>query len=233
MIVEGGTDKKILEAAYSKLFPDGEPFCEFVSAEGCKNVTYFIKAHKTLAKKHTFPIVGLYDNDHAGRSEVHEFKNHKNVDGYTFFKEISSEKRLYCGLLPIANELSCLAKDVVAKVVGSFDVPMSIEFMFPSDVVNKAIEGGVLVLEERKTVAKDSELSVPINLSDELSKHIPDGYKYLAYVVADSSKKQFAQWVSQLEAKDFVYFQPLFETLNHLSGVHEIGNPALPGVKPS
>lgn len=221
VIVEGETDKKILETAYSKLFPAAEPSCEFVSAEGCNNVTYFLKAHKTLAKKHTFPIVGLYDNDHAGRGEVHEFKSHKNLDGNISFKEISSEKRLYCGLLPIANELSLIAKDVSKKIAGSFDVPMTIEFMFPSDVINKAIDSGILILEERKTVAKDSELSMPINLSGELSKNIPDGYKHLAYVVADSSKKHFSQWVSQLEMKDFVYFQPLFESLSHLSVVHK------------
>lgn len=185
------------------------------------NVTYFLKAHKTLAKTHTFPIVGLYDNDHAGRGEVHEFKSHKNLDGNISFKEISSEKRLYCGLLPIANELLLIAKDVSKKIAGSFDVPMTIEFMFPSDVINKAIDSGILILEERKTVAKDSELSMPINLSGELSKNIPDGYKHLAYVVADSSKKHFSQWVSQLEMKDFVYFQPLFESLSHLSVVHK------------
>lgn len=221
VIVEGETDKKILETAYSKLFPAAEPSCEFVSAEGCNNVTYFLKVHKTLAKTHTFPIVGLYDNDHAGRGEVHEFKNHKNLDGHISFKEISLEKRLYCGLLPIANELSLIAEGVSKKIAGHFDVPMTIEFMFPSEVINKAIDSGVLILEARKTVAKDSELSMPINLSDELSKNIPDGYKHLAYVVADSSKKHFSQWIGQLEMKDFVYFQPLFESLSHLSVVHQ------------
>ena len=79
VIVEGDSDKKILETAYSKLFPGADPSFEFISAEGCKNVTYFLKAHKTLAKTHAFPIVGLYDNDHAGRGEVNEFKNHKNM----------------------------------------------------------------------------------------------------------------------------------------------------------
>ena len=120
-------------------------------------------------------------------------------------------------MLPIANELLVISKDVGKLIGGNFDIPMSIEFMFPSEIVNKAIENSVLVLDERKTVAKDSELSLPINLSSELSKHIPDEFKYLAYVVKDSSKKPFSTWVSKLAESDFVYFQPLFETLSRLS----------------
>lgn len=216
VVVEGKTDKTILEVAFSKLFPREQPFCEFISAEGANNVTNVLMGYKTLAKHRLFSIVGLWDNDHKGRAEAKHFKTHKHVEGHSF-REISAERRLYCGLLPIAQELTELAVEVRDKYAPDFEVPLTIEYMFPHFVVNRAIEEGILVLRARETVAKDSELSMPINLSEALSNKLPMEYRYLAYAIDDTSKNSFSAWVKQLPVEDFSYFSTLFATLQHLS----------------
>lgn len=216
VMVEGKTDRSILETAFSKLFPGEQPFCEFIPAGGAENITYMLKGYKTLDKQHTFSIIGLWDNDHKGRAEFQNFKQHKHIGGVAF-RELSTEKRLYCGLLPVDPGLEEVANSIKAGASPSFEIPLSIEFMFPNSTIKSAIDEGVLKLKPRTTIAKDAELSIPINLSEEFGKHLPEEYKYLAYAVDDSSKVPFSDWVRHLPEETFTCFKELFESLRGLS----------------
>ena len=216
VIVEGPSDKRILEIAFAKLFPNDECFCEFISAEGADNLTHNLKSFKTIEKKYPFPIIGLFDNDQKGRAESKHFNMHKLVANDQF-REISAEKKIYSGMLPIVPALEKVADECKMKSGFVFQIPLTIEFMFPQDVIKKAIEAQELVLNETKYTAKHtSGIQYPVNLTEECKKHLPEDYHYLAYEIDESYKVRFSEWVLTLEAEAFFQFKPLLENLKFL-----------------
>lgn len=217
VIVEGPTDKKILEVAFSKLFPNEELFCEFISAEGADNLTHNLKSFKTLDKTYPFPIIGLYDNDQKGRGEYRNFNKYKLVENDQF-RELSLEKRLFCGLLPIQDELKAASTHYKEKSGYPFEVPLSIEFMFPHSVIKDAVQKKKLVLKESEMVAKHSSgIQLPLNMSQECKKYLPEDYDYLAYEIDDASKGVFSTWIAELDSAAFHGFNSIFSTLKSLS----------------
>ncbi len=216
VIVEGPSDKRILEVAFAKLFPNDECFCEFISAEGADNLTHNLKSFKTIEKKYPFPIIGLFDNDQKGRAESKHFNMHKLVANDQF-REISAEKKIYSGMLPIVPALEKVADEYKIKSGFVFQIPLTIEFMFPQDVIKKAIEDQKLVLNETKYTARHtSGIQCPVNLTEECKKHLPEDYHYLAYEIDESHKVRFSEWVLTLEAEAFIQFKPLLENLKFL-----------------
>lgn len=220
IIVEGPTDKEILEIAFQKLFPDEDLFCEFICAEGADNLTYNLKSFNTLEKEYPFSIVGLYDNDQKGRSEYKNFNRYKFVGG-DLFREINSNKRLFCGLLPIPEELKIAANFYKEKTRVDFELPLCIEYMFPHNVITEAVQKKILVLKDAEMTVKSSTgMQLPLNMSIECSKHLPSDYYYLAYEIDNASKKIFSQWVKSLDANQFKPFQSLFVTLKQLQDIN-------------
>ena len=92
IIVEGPSDKMILDAAYRSLYPGEQPFCEFVPAGGAPNVSAYLKSILKLARD-SVPIIGLYDNDHAGRKEMQGFGSYRVVRDD--FRVLHAQKRYY------------------------------------------------------------------------------------------------------------------------------------------
>lgn len=217
VIVEGPTDKKILELAFSKIFPNEELFCEFISAEGADNLTHNLKGFKTLEKTYPFPIIGLYDNDQKGRGEYKNFNKYKLIANDQF-RELSLEKKLFCGLLPIPDGLKVASTHYKEKSGYPFEVPLSIEFMFPHNVIKDAVQKKKLVLKESEIVAKHSSgIQLPLNMSQECKKYLPEEYDYLAYEIDDASKGIFSNWVAELDSVAFQGFNTLFATLKSIS----------------
>ena len=100
VIVEGVTDKIILEEAYRKLYPTEHPCCEFLHAEGATNIPPYLKSAKVLSKEFSHAVIGLFDRDQEGRKQMKEFSSFSMVSG-TEFCEFCSRRLLYAGLLPI------------------------------------------------------------------------------------------------------------------------------------
>ncbi len=218
VIVEGPTDKQILDIAFTKLFPEEEPFCEFVPAKGCSNISSYIISSDKLSKNLENPIIGLFDNDSAGTKEIKKFNRYKKVNG-SEFRVINKSKRIYCGVLPQPAEFDVPIQAVKESSGIDFTIPVPIEFMFSGEVINQAAEADVLVLKERTTTAQDSELSIPVNLTQRFTEHLPPEYAYLAYKIDDDSKKKFSEWIEDLPVERFGHFTPLFETLKTLTEI--------------
>lgn len=114
VLVEGLTDKKILETAFNKLFPTETLFCEFISTGGAPNLTYSLKAYKTQEKTYPFSIVGLYDNDQTGRKEHSNFKESTLLTPHGFREIVNNQ--LYCGVL-VAPEFLKIVTDSINQIL--------------------------------------------------------------------------------------------------------------------
>ncbi len=212
IIVEGITDKTIMDAAYRKLYPKDKTICEFLHADGASNIPPYLKSLKTLSKELDHAVIGLFDRDQEGRKQIHDFINQPNING-TGFYEISSERQLYAGMLPLPQNLSSIEENINKKLGSDISLPIPIEFMFPSTVINEALTNGYIELEDRIAKANDPELPTRINLSDLYSNHLEHDYVYLAKKVKKESKVKFSKWVADQPAESFENFRDLFEQL--------------------
>jgi len=212
VIVEGVTDKTIMEEAFRKLYPDDGPFCEFLHAGGATNIPPYLKSAKVLSKEFSHAVIGLFDRDQEGRKQIKDFSSSGSIDGTEFF-EISTERKLYAGLLPLPESLHSIEQDVKANLGADINLPVPIEFMFPAEIISQALSQGVIELEDRIAKANDPELPTTVNLSNLYSSQLPDGSEYLAKKVKKSSKTRFSEWVTGQSSEAFENFRPVFEQL--------------------
>ncbi|MDO4227346.1 ATP-dependent endonuclease [Neisseria sp.] len=213
IIVEGITDKIILEAALFKLYPNEEPFCEFIDAGGANNIPPYLKSRKVLSQSVPNTIIGLFDHDREGKNQIKEFKDSMSIEGTGFIK-ISSDKSLYVGLLPIPNDIQELNESNNSVLPDGFPVP--IEFMFPFHIINQAISEEILILEDRVSKASEWELSAEINLTKYYEEKLPKEYAFIAKKVKKDSKKDFADWIKNKNEEVFKNFRPLFEQIKQI-----------------
>lgn len=207
VIVEGPTDKTILQIAFSKLYPGQQQAWEYISASGCSNLTVFLKGQLNISHNVNNVVIGLYDNDKAGTKEYKTFNNYQKVPT-TEFRALSTNKNLYCGQLPIPTDLQ-----ETLNLVPENQLPLPIEFMFPAEVISSAEEQGVLRLKERTTTAKDHELSIPINLTLQFIDLLGDDKSHFAFKIDDDTKSSFAEWVEVLEPEKFQNFEEHFRII--------------------
>lgn len=218
VIVEGVTDKTIMEAAFHKLYPNDENFCEFLHAGGAANIPPYLKSAKVLSKEFSHAVIGLFDRDQEGRKQIKDFSSNGSIEGTEFF-EICSERKLYAGLLPLPETLRVIEQDVKEKLGQDINLPVPVEFMFPPEVVSQALGGGIIELEDRIAKANDPELPTSVNLSNLYSNHLPEGSEYLAKKVKKSTKTQFSEWVTDQPSEAFENFREVFEQLRVVVGV--------------
>ncbi|EGN75178.1 hypothetical protein A28LD_1193 [Idiomarina sp. A28L] len=212
VIVEGVTDKTIMEEAFRKLYPGAEPFCEFLHAGGASNIPPYLKSAKVLSKEFSHAVIGLFDRDQEGRKQMKEFSSNRHLEGTEFF-EVSSERMLYAGLLPLPEELHIIEEDIKNNLGHDINLPVPIEFMFPAEVVSQAIDERVIELEDRIAKANDPELPTTINVSELYANQLPEGSEYLARKVKKSTKTQFSIWVTNQAPQSFENFRTVFEQL--------------------
>jgi len=208
VFVEGPTDKAILDIAFSKLYDDKALFCDFVPAGGASKITAYLKSLKNLVVYDGVLAIGLYDNDQAGKEGFGKFSQLHNFANSDF--KIVKKDRVFCGVLPLAEELKNMGKKLGA------DVPLPIEFMFPSEVVQAAIDEGILVLNDRMAQARESEFSITVNITDHMAPKLPESHKYLTRKISDASKASFADWVVNVDKEHWRAFGALFEILKRI-----------------
>jgi AAA15 family ATPase/GTPase len=212
VIVEGPTDKMIMEEAFNRLYPEREKICEFIHAGGATNIPPYLKSAKVLSKEVSHPIIGLLDRDSEGRKQMKEFKGNQSV-GDTDFVVISHSRHLYAGILPLPAVLQDIESDLKAREGDHLNIPIPVEFMFSDVLINRALEEGAIELDDRIVKANDPELPTTINLTEIYASNLPENYLYLSRKVKKDTKMQFAEWALQQEDEDFECFRPIFEQL--------------------
>lgn len=216
VVVEGKTDVKILESAFRKLFPNSQFFCNFIHAGGATNITNYLKTARVLSKELPHPIIGLFDRDAEGIKQMKELKNKKQV-GENDFASISKDRQIYAGTLPLHSEIKEIENEIKENIEKNFTtLPVPIEYMFPTDIVNRAVEEGYIGLDDRIAKANDPEFPTDINITEELSKVLPKEYQYFSQKVRQKTKVKYADWVVDLDKEYFKYFVPLFEQLKEV-----------------
>lgn len=215
IIVEGPTDKKILDEAFCRLYPGSEKQFEFIHAGGATNIPPYLRSAKVLSKELSNPIVALFDRDNEGRKQMKELQASEYV-GDTAFCIISLDRGLYAGMLPMPPELDLIELIIKEEIGQELSLPIPIEFFLPSEIVNAAINGGAIELDDRVVKANDPELPTNINLSDIYKPHLPDDYVYLSKKVRKDTKMRFADWLVQQNDYAFECFRPLFQQLGQV-----------------
>lgn len=215
VIVEGITDKRIIDEAFRRLYPGNEPLCRVVHAGGASNIAPYIKSAKVLSKEFSYKLIGLFDRDQEGWKQIRQFSESPFL-GETEFRRVSSDRELYIGLLPISDELIELEQAIKGTLGNEIRLPIPIEFMFPSSVIEDALNEGAIVLDDRIAKANDPELPTNVNLSELYSAHLTPEYQHLAKKVRRSSKASFCEWVLSQPDSAFASFQLLFDQMEEV-----------------
>ncbi len=215
VILEGPTDKKIMEEAYSRLYPGQEKLCEFIHAGGATNIPPYLKSAKVLSKEVSRPIIGLLDRDNEGRKQLKDFLSYPRA-GETEFFIVSQERNLYAGTLPLPIELHDIEENIKEKMGDHISLPVPIEFIFSCEVIKRAMEESVLSLDDRIVKANDPELPTDVNLTVVYAEHLPEDYLYLSKKVRKDSKMHFANWVVKQDNDSFECLRPVFEQLREI-----------------
>ena len=212
VIVEGITDKTILETAFKKLFPNEKLFCEFISANGASNISPYLKSIKVLSQDASNIIIGLFDRDHEGENQLKVFKDSISIDN-SIFSKISDDKPLYIGLLPQPEEIKKICESLTSDQ-PKFQIP--IEFMFSSELINMAIDQEILKLRDIFTCTTNPILSTKFNLTEFYKEKLPEEYHYLTQEILDNTKVEFSEWIKDKDSKYFDNFSYLFTQIKEI-----------------
>lgn len=212
VIVEGITDKTILETAFKKLFPNEKLFCEFISANGASNISPYLKSIKVLSQDASNIIIGLFDRDHEGENQLKVFKDSISIDN-SIFSKISDDKPLYIGLLPQPEEIKKICESLTSDQ-PKFQIP--IEFMFSSELINMAIVQEILKLRDIFTCTTNPILPTKFNLTEFYKEKLPEEYHYLTQEILDNTKVEFSEWIKDKDSKYFDNFSYLFTQIKEI-----------------
>lgn len=208
--VEGPTDAVILEHARAVLVGDNLNV-RFLSANGAGDITQFLKISKRVKAGHR-PLIGLYDADARGRKEYGTF-SHNHIVGETNFRTIDTGKRIYVGMLRSPTHLQ-VATEEFANI--NQEVPLPIEFMFESALLQNAVEADVLILNSRRARIANEELPLSVTIDQVLADQVSEDVLYLSKEVDEGCKTAFAQWVVQQDVAYFEPFRPLMEEIQEV-----------------
>ena len=217
VIVEGPTDKIILETAYEKLYPGDAIAWDFVPSSGANGVVAFIQASAKIKRKKRVPLLGLLDHDHGGRDALSKLRRFKSFNGNMDIKIVNITEEIYCLLLPMPARISELGARIKDGTLIQNSVPVPIEFLFPETYINKAAHEGVLSLIDSKIQVRSHLFNTSINMTNQLAEQLPSEYRYLLQEVDDSSKAKFAVWISKLPKEAFHDFLELFNRIRLLT----------------
>ncbi len=215
IVVEGPTDKIIFDKAIEVLFPN-DSFCEIISANCATKLQSYLEASNYVSKDTSLPIIGIFDNDMEGRVAYQKIKNVRSLEGMTG-KVISTPKKIYALLLPLSDEINTIQEAINENMDGTFNVSVPIEFMFPSGVLNSAINDGAIELEHITTNARDRDTIIPTNITEIVSQHIEkEEYRHLAMKINDSTKGSFANWICEQPDETFTPLKEFLEQVKVL-----------------
>ncbi|MBP3194007.1 hypothetical protein [Natronogracilivirga saccharolytica] len=194
---------------FCPLFPDYANNFIFVSSEGASGISSFLKS-PVVRKFHGNGIFGLWDHDRAGHDEFKKFKSNNN-SRVNDFKVVSTNHQIYCGQYILPEEYIELKNEQ-----NSLAVP--IEFMFPPNVIERAVNEGSLILEDRVGSVSDYEYNMKVNLTNQFAENFPDEYRYLFQKINPDCKNDFAEWTNNLNNADYTYYT------NTLNGIIQLFN---------
>lgn len=187
--VEGPSDVVIFERARSALRPE-EFEVRFESANGAGNLTPFLKS-AIRVKPDDRPLLGIYDFDSRGRREMGQFRNYHFLPE-TELRTLDARSKIYAGMLIVPEHLE--EAELAFRNLG-VDIPLSIEYMFNRNILDEAIEAGVLELEARNGVVANDELPLSVSIDDIIRGRVDQGHRYLAKKVSDDCKANFSEWI--------------------------------------
>ena len=187
LLVEGKTDKTILENAWDKLYPNcDKPF--FIPSFSDGHNAHKIKIGLEDATCYQRDIViGLFDFDFEGYNKLNGLKKDDWEEEIDFqkYKCPSKKNKLYAFyglLLPVPDH----RKNYATKDFKSESI-LSIELLFR----NKILENNIK------------------------EKDIP-GTRGTRKIFIDGNKKKFSESTKNFTAKDFEQFKPIFETIQKI-----------------
>lgn len=224
IIVEGVTDKDILNIAYEKLYPGRTAICKFISANGADNISSLIKTSKIFDESEKPDgdlepdiIISLWDRDDKGMSLFSKIIGNYSEDEETIFYKIGKNKAIYAGILPITDEI----KEFSSKYTD-INIAISMELMFPIELINLAIKENILVF---TNIKRDTALTKEkMDLTDIfINKYnIPEKFHFLLRKLdsTSSNKVFFSKWVKNKDTNYFKNFKVLFEQIENIINNH-------------
>lgn len=215
VIVEGPTDVVILNRVYELLYPGQLPMCEFISAANANKVVSFILGVADLGRDYPFPIIGLLDDDNEGKSQFNPNKqnSYRPLAG-TRLRIVDRGRGIYLGFLPRPTSVQDVEARLRDNGVG-LELPVTIETLVSKEFIVAAIEDEKIAFQDELTKAKNANLEVPINLSEELGKYLEANDRYLVQKVDEKLKMQFSNHFQiNARSEDCEAFRPIFEWLD-------------------
>ena len=123
---------------------------------------------------------------------------------------MSRPNKVFAGTLGVPDHVN----DVQAAFNAlNLTIPVPIEFMFNRELIQEAINVGVMRVNPRITRVADFELPLEVNLDHHLGPHLPVSARYFAQCVEDDSKIPFSNWVITQPAEEFEPFRLILEQL--------------------
>ena len=205
--VEGDTDVKILSHA-AKLYGLGDDIIQFISSDGATNITQFIKVMNRV-KSDQRVLIGLYDGDYTGRTEIARFQTHHLLQG-TKFRVVNRQQKIYVASLSIPDHLQEVQRQFSS--LGA-DIPLCLEFMFRPDILSAAQSEGILKLSPRKSKLGLNELPLEVNIEDILRGKIHNEYIYVVKKINESCKTNMTSWLLSQKDNHFDVFEPLIDEI--------------------
>ena len=189
IVVEGVHDAKIFESA------DLNDRFEIIAGTNADSVAVYINSLGKVHKSNLQPIIGIVDFDEAGETAVKRFTKYKKEQA-TGLYVINLERKVYIGTLTPSEEFLSVRSSLG---VESKNIGMPIEYFFESDLVNQAIDAGVIKL--KPILRKVPSSSMQFNLSDEYRKALDPKLAFYASKPDDESKEAFADWIIADDAR--------------------------------
>lgn len=207
VLTEGKTDAQILNIAWEKLYNEENcPFdiksCNLMeesdgdSLAGCSILKSILVARRYDSNR---VIIGLFDNDKAGKEAFKLDKNYNEKEKW----KVHKNRKGYAMLLPVIS-------DELKKIANA--EKLSIELMFSKEVLKKKIDGKGLEFEDLIDTHRINGV-----ISEE--KKIPafDSDYWFYAKIKDTSKNYFAySIVPSLDKEDFTNFSILFDTIKEI-----------------
>lgn len=183
LILEGPTDKKIFEIAYKKLYNKELPISCIDDINNCSSITTLLGGSPG-----NNVIIGIYDNDHAGRTAYDNLnKKFKEQQYLNLFKYKSKGTKYGLKLVLPPN------RDSYKFYQNNF----TIEYMFSDEILMKMLGEDLFFSESGESYFK-----------------IKYDTKKSSYVIDNKAKDIISNKCSELSKEAFEAFKPIFEFID-------------------
>lgn len=202
LLVEGKTDRQLFEEAKDRFSDELNSDIQIIEAGNAGKVAQFVKLSTEAPMKNSYKVFGLVDNDWEGRKVCKDFQNYPFAHK-TRFKQISKKQGVFCGDIGVPHEYSDVASVFKKYGKGSDGLWLTIEYLFPSSMIEDAYEKGILAFDDVEYRQTLGDLNVPVNVGQIVHDDLPNQFWYSSKKVRDSCKKRFVEFAKAREKEDF------------------------------